>query len=65
MGRSKTAENLIRLRGKKTQAEVAEMLGIGQSTYAIYETGERVPRDEMKIKISELYKRSVQSIFFS
>lgn len=65
MDRAKIAENLIKLRGKRTQAEVADRLGIGQSTYAMYETGERIPRDEIKIKIAGLYKKSVQSIFFS
>ena len=65
MGRSKISENLLRLRGKKTQAEVAEQLNIGQSTYAMYETGKRVPSDEVKMRIAKLYKRTVQSIFFS
>ena len=65
MDRSKISENLIRLRGKKTQAEVAERIGIGQSTYAMYETGKRVPSDEVKIRIAKLYKRTVQSIFFN
>ena len=65
MDRSKISENLIRLRGKKTQADVAELIGIGQSTYAMYETGKRVPSDDVKIKIAKLYKRTVQSIFFS
>ena len=41
MDRSKISENLIRLRGKKTQAEVAEQLNIGQSTYAMYERQEK------------------------
>ena len=65
MNRSKISENLVNLRGKRTQAEVAEALGISQSTYAMYETGKRVPRDEVKIKIAGLYKKSIQSIFFN
>lgn len=65
MDRGKTADNLIRLRGKKTQAEIAEQLKIGQSTYAMYELGKRTPSDEVKIRIANLYKRTVQSIFFS
>ncbi len=65
MDRSKISENLIRLRGKKTQAEVAKLIGISQSTYAMYETGKRVPSDEVKIRIAKLYKRTVQSIFFN
>lgn len=65
MNRSKISDNLIRLRGKKTQSEVAKLLGIGQSTYAMYETGKRVPSDKVKIRIAKLYKRTVQSIFFN
>ncbi|MCH4205165.1 MAG: hypothetical protein LKF53_02075 [Solobacterium sp.] len=30
----------------------------------MYETGKRVPRDEIKMKISKYYKKSVGSIFF-
>lgn len=65
MDKIRIAENLVRLRGKRTQAEIASRVGISQSTYAMYETGKRVPSDEVKIKISKLYKRSVQSIFFN
>lgn len=58
------AEKLVKLRGDKTQREVAESLGIPISNLAMYETGQRVPRDEVKIKIAKYYKKSVQSIFF-
>lgn len=65
MDRGQIAQNLVELRGKKTQAEVAEQLGISQSTYAMYETGKRMPSDEVKIRIAKLYKKTVQAIFFS
>ncbi len=58
-------EKMRELRGNRTQAEVAERLGISPSTYASYEQGTRVPKDAMKIKIAELYNRSVKFIFFS
>lgn len=58
------ARRLISLRGKKTQSEVAKALGISQSTYAMYETGKRIPTDEIKVKISLYYKTTVQDIFF-
>lgn len=61
----KISENLIRLRGNRTQAEVAKALGIASSTYAMYELGQRTPSDEVKIRIAEYYNRSVQFIFFS
>lgn len=58
-------EKMRMLRGNRTQAEVAERLGISPSTYASYEQGTRRPKDSMKIKIAEYYQRSVKFIFFS
>jgi len=60
------ADNLRYLRKKKgvTQTEVAKALGVPATTYNAYETGQNVPRDEMKRKIAEYYDRSVQFIFF-
>ena len=65
MDRSKIAERLAKLRGKRTQAEVAEAIGVSPSAYSMYETGERIPRDEIKIRIAKFYKRTVSSIFFA
>ena len=65
MDRSKIAERLVKLRGKRTQAEVAEAIGVSPSAYSMYETGERIPRDEIKIRIAKFYKRTVSSIFFT
>lgn len=61
---SVVAERLIKLRGNKTQKRVADDIGISQSTYAMYETGKRVPSDEKKKRIADYYKKSVQAIFF-
>ncbi len=65
MNKKLIREKLIKLRGSKTQAEIAQKLGIAQSTYAMYETGDRIPGDETKIKIANFYKKTVQYIFFS
>ena len=51
MDRKQIAEKLVELRGEKTQAEVAENVGISLSTLAMYETGKRIPRDEIKIRL--------------
>lgn len=58
-------EKLRSLRGDKTQDEIAKSLGISKSAYAMYEQGNRVPRDEVKIKISKLFGVSVQDLFFA
>ena len=58
-------KNLRNLRGKKSAEVVAEDLGISISTIYMWENGERIPRDEMKIKLATYYKTSVESIFFT
>lgn len=56
---------LVRLRGSRTQEEVAKALGISLSAIGMYERGERIPRDEIKIAIAKYYDKTVQSIFFA
>lgn len=65
MNKKKIAKTLVKLRGKKTQSEVAKGIDVGQSTYAMYETGKRVPSDEVKIRIARFYGKTVQEIFFA
>ena len=65
MDRSKIAERLVKLRGKRTQAEVAEAIRVSPSAYSMYETGERIPRDEIKIRITKYYGRTVNTIFYA
>lgn len=59
------AEKLIKLRGGKTQEEVASALNISKSALAMYETGKRVPRDPIKFRIARYYNSSVPFIFFN
>lgn len=65
MDSEKIARTLIELRGDKTRAEVASALGLSVSTIAMYENGERIPRDETKMRIADYYGKSVEEIFFS
>lgn len=65
MDGKKIGERLVKLRGKRTQAEVAEAIGVSTSAYSMYETGERIPRDETKKRIAAYYKRSINTIFFA
>ncbi len=57
-------EKLKELRGKKSQEEIASDIGITKSSWAMYERNERVPRDEVKVKIARFFNKSVQEIFF-
>lgn len=58
-------KRLVKLRGEKSQAEVAKALGIATSTLGMYETEQRMPRDSIKIALAEYYHTSVQKIFFA
>lgn len=57
-------KRLVNLRGNKTQEMVAKDIGISTSALSMYETGERIPRDTIKVMIAKYYGVSVQSIFF-
>lgn len=55
---------LVALRGKKRREDVARDLEVSPSAVAMYENGERIPRDEIKVKIARYYNTTVQEIFF-
>lgn len=57
-------ERLVKLRGSTSRDAVAKAVGISISAISMYENGERIPRDAIKIKLAEFYKKSVQEIFF-
>ena len=59
------AERLIQARGEKRRDEVASAVGISLSAIAMYENGDRIPRDEIKIRLADFYGTSVQELFFS
>ena len=61
---NKIGRRLRKLRGDKTQAQVADDLGISTSAVGSYELGERVPRDKLKVKIAKYYDTTVEAIFF-
>ncbi len=58
-------KRLVKLRGDKSQSEVAKALGIATSTLGMYETEQRVPRDSIKIALARYYGTTVQGIFFA
>ena len=53
----------IRLLRGMTQRELAEKLGIEQSTISLYETGERMPNAAMAAKIASTLGVSFNDIF--
>ena len=62
--RQKMADKLIELRGEKSREQIAVDWGISYSAVVSYEIAERVPRDEMKVKIANYYNLNVEDIFF-
>jgi len=57
-------ETLRRLRGNKPRAVVAEAVGISVRALQSYECGDRVPRDAVKQRLADYYRKSVGYIFF-
>ena len=64
MNPSIIAKRLVELRGEETRENVAAAVGVSISAISIYENGERIPRDDVKIRFAKYYKKSVQEIFF-
>jgi len=64
MDAKKIGNKLIELRSDVSREKVANDLGISISALAMYEQGNRIPRDEIKIKIAQYYNKTVQEIFF-
>ena len=63
--KKKSIGNILReLRGNKSRAEVANAVGVSTSAIAMYERGERIPRDDVKVRFSEYFKKPVAYIFF-
>lgn len=65
MDRIKIGKRLRDLRGVKyTQEQLAKEVGTSVSAVGMYERGERMPSDDIKVKYSQLFGVSVQALFF-
>lgn len=64
MNKQLIAQRLREYRGDHSRELIANKLGISKSALQMYETAQRIPRDDVKIKIAKLYGVSVQEIFF-
>lgn len=61
---AKNGQKLVDLRGNKSQATVASDIGISISALAMYESGQRNPRDDVKLALANYYGVSVAYLFF-
>lgn len=64
MNRELISHRLRELRGEMTQQQLAAELGVADSSIGMYESGERIPKDEVKIKYAQFFHKTVQEIFF-
>ena len=64
MNEKAISEKLVELRGDRSQGEVANAIGISTSALSMYENGERIPTDAIKIRIADYHKTPIQDIFF-
>ena len=60
-------ERLLNLLTEKnvSREEEALAVGVSSSAVAMYETGRRIPRDTVKLRIAEYFGESIESIFFA
>ena len=67
LDRAFTGQKLRRLREerKMTQQEVAEAIGVTAMAICQYETGERSPKDGVKMALAEFYSTTVEDLFFT
>ena len=56
---------LRELRGDKSQQEVADAVRVTAMAISGYERGERVPQDDIKIRLARYFGKTVQDIFFT
>ncbi|WP_051775315.1 helix-turn-helix transcriptional regulator [Paenibacillus tyrfis] len=58
------AKKLIKLRGDKSREAVSESVGISVSALQMYENGQRIPRDDIKVRLAKFYNVTVQEVFY-
>lgn len=65
-----SAENIgakisgLRILSGETMEALARSINVTQSAITMYESGRRIPRDEIKIRIADHFGVPVESIFF-
>ena len=61
--RVKVGQRLRALRGSRTLEDIASALEVSTMAVSLWERGERMPNDTMKVKIANFYKKTVMAIF--
>jgi putative transcriptional regulator len=58
------AKRLMELRGDTSREETSHAIEISISALQMYENAQRIPKDEIKIRIANYYRKTVQETFF-
>jgi transcriptional regulator with XRE-family HTH domain len=64
MDRKSIAQRLLKLRGTTPRRQVATACNIKLTALANYESGLRIPRDDVKVRLAAYYGVTVESLFF-
>lgn len=64
MDSKRIGKKLRKLRGERTLMDVSGDLGISDAALCAYELGQRIPRDDTKIRIAKYYETTVSELFY-
>lgn len=65
LDKKEIGKRLIMLRGDLKREVVAKANNISVSALTMYETGQRIPRDEIKVDLAKFYNTSVGMLFYA
>lgn len=65
VNKEKIGKTLAKLRGETSREEISKAIGVSVSAWQMYENGQRIPKDEIKVKIASYFKKNVGEIFYS
>ena len=64
MDSKRMGEKLRKLRGERTLMDGSRDLGISDAALCAYELGQRIPRDDTKIRIAKYYETTVSELIY-
>lgn len=64
MQRELIGRRIRKLRGKRPRSEVGRAIGVTRQAIQAYENGDRVPADDIKIKLADYFGVTVQELFY-
>ena len=67
LNRKESGKRIMDLRAQRgmSRAALAREIGVSEAAVQYYETGQRSPRDEIKVKIANFFGVSVLDIFYA